>query len=305
MILTFFAPACFAGTVGVAMAYLQAGFTDAKLRALYYKDSTEGKDDAFFRSRYGAPLHAATQRKYGLADVTQGDDPMPYEFLSEQLSMRSYDDFGEPHFVDEEGRQYYGLGSRQPRVCYCRIPKGITVEENHRGVVGVFRTDFPSSGDQLILTPGNGFAKAVRPSVPHIELVVLKRIAQKTAVCQLEVSEDVPVPDGLDIDEGIDDADEGDPERDERYRKRIEAAKRATEAAARKAERLEKKLREQGYSFSDAVTSIPPRQTNATTNARAHHAKGTKDVLGVRSAISKEPRTQVVRTTKCKRVKML
>jgi hypothetical protein len=286
------------------MAYLQAGFTDSKLRTLYYKDSAEGKDDAFFRSRYGAPLHAATQRKYGLADVTQGDDPMPYEFLSEQLSMRSYDDFGEPHFVDEEGRQYYGLGSKQPRVCYCRITKTITAEENSRGVVGVFRTDFPNSGDQLVLTPGKGFAKAIRPSVSHIELVVLKRIAQKTAVCQLEVSEDIPVPDGLDIDEAIDDAAEGDPERDERYRKRIEAAKRATDAAARKAEKMEKKLREQGYSFPDAVSTIAPRQPSATT-ARAHHAKGTKDVLGVRTAVNKEARTQVARSIKCKRVKMI
>lgn len=286
------------------MAYLRAGFTDAKLRALYYKDTTEGRDDAFLRSRYGAPLLAETQRRYGIADVSRGDEPVPYEFLSEQLSMRSYDEFGEPHFVDEQGRQYYGLGSKQPRVCYCRIPKSITAEENRRGVVGVFRTDFPSSGDQLVLTPGKGFDRSERADVPNVEIVVLKRIAQKTAVCQLEVSEEVPVPGGLDIDEAIEDGAEGDPERDERYRKRVEAAKRATEAAARKAERIEKELRERGYTFPDAVSAIPPRPTNPT-GPRSHRPSGKKDVLGVRSVVGKEQRAQVAKSVKARRVKMV
>ncbi len=181
------------------MAYLARGFTDASLAALYYRAVREGRDDAYLVARFGAPLQATTQRRHGLSDVRHGGEAVPYDFLGQQ-PMRTYNQLGEPHFVDERGRQYYGAGESQPGVCYCRIPMGITRRENAERVFGVFRTDFPNPGDELHLRPARAFDAATRRNVPERTVVVQRRLAQTIAVCRLLISETLPLPADLDVD---------------------------------------------------------------------------------------------------------
>ena len=286
------------------MAWVKAGFTDERLRSLYYEEKGKGRDDAFIRARFGTPLSAVTQREYGLANVRQGDEPMPYQFLSDEVSMRSYHDLGDPHYVDAVGRQYYGMGQLHPNICYCRIPLSITRDENARGLVGRDRTEFPVPNEQLVLTPSKAFTKEVRGSTAPLELTVRRVIAQKVAVCQLEVSDEVPVPEGLDtVNPGAtEDADEV--TRDEAYQKRAQEFKRKYDALERRAAKDEEALREVGYEFPDSVYEIPNKPPGFYSRGGASSGPS-KRAATTRSEYAKPARAQVARSMRTPRSKKL
>lgn len=277
------------------MSHLKEGFTDEKLRELYYADVAKGRDASYIRARYGAPLSAATQRAYGLANVRHGDEAVPYEFLSDNLAMRSYTDLGDPHYVDSIGRQYYGMGERYSNLCYCRIPLNITRDENARGLVGVDRTEFPISGEQLVLVASKAFPREIRSSIAPLEIKVVRVIAQKTAVCQLEVSDDVPVPEGLDSAGAAADAQDG----NEAYQKRLDSTKRKHEASERRAEKMEKKLRDSAYEFPDSVYTIEAKHR---ANQGIFQASGMRmSAMVINTA--RAPKVQSARPAKVARAK--
>lgn len=269
------------------MAYVKQGFTDERLVTLYYEAVREGKDDPYLRARFGTPLSASTQKKHGLSNVRQGDEAVPYRFLGAS-PMRSYNQLGRPHYVDSSGRQYYGLGARQPRMCYCRIPKGLTAKENKAGVVGVFRTDFPRPGEELTLWPSTAFDRVTRDKVPVLNVTVQSIAMQTIAVALIQVSETLVLPDGIDVDKDVDGDDlEG------ALKRRADHAQQLLEEAEERAREIEKKLRAENYAFPDSVTSIPKtthsKQSTVSTGTRVRSAKApqAKFAHGKRARVSK------------------
>ncbi len=270
--------------------YRQAGFTDDALRELYtsavQKPTT---DDAYLRSRFGAPLKAVTQKKYGIANVGVGDEAAPYEFLAGRGALRSYNDLGKKaHYVDNEGRQYFCVGSSAPNELHCRIPRSITTAENRQGLRGMDRIDFPRQHEFLTLTASLAFPSEDRAQKPPIEVQVIARLGQKDATCLIRVSEDVGAPPGLDVGGGVDESEEA-LARAQAQREKI------MKNLDKIAEKQEEQLREEHYSFSNEVESLPERRYNPTAkrpNSSSAQIKTKRSVMGVvkKSASAKKPR---------------
>lgn len=218
-----------------AMAFYRPSFTGERLEQLFSSRAAQ-QDDAGIRASFGAPLRHTTQQRQHIN--------VPYTFLASAPLV--YNQLGRtPHYIDQFGRHVFAYGASNPELIYVRVPKGNTARENRAEMPTTERVDLPHYGDELLLSS--------RTAV--IRVYVERVVSAKLATALVQVSEPVPTPAGLDVQE-----------EDEEEDARVQ---RAEQRAERKAEHF----RENGYSIEAAQETRLARRSVRSIRPIVHRQK--------------------------------